>query len=82
MKVLIKEAHIIAPGSVYHNQILDLKIKNGVIEKLGNDLAMDDCSEVKIPNLKVSIGWFDSSVSFGEPGFEDRETIENGLQVA
>ncbi|MBP6099594.1 MAG: dihydroorotase, partial [Flavobacterium sp.] len=42
----------------------------------------DDCSEVKIPNLKVSIGWFDSSVSFGEPGFEDRETIENGLQVA
>jgi dihydroorotase len=82
MKVLIKEAHIIAPGSVYHNQILDIKIKNGVIEKLGNDLAMDDCSEVKIPNLKVSIGWFDSSVSFGEPGFEDRETIENGLQVA
>ena len=82
MKVLIKEAHIIAPGSVYHDQILDLKIKNGVIEKLGNDLAMDDCSEVKIPNLKVSIGWFDSSVSLGEPGFEDRETIENGLQVA
>lgn len=82
MKVLIKEAHIIAPGSEYHDQILDLKIKNGVIEKLGNDLAMDDCSEVKIPNLKVSIGWFDSSVSFGEPGFEDRETIENGLQVA
>lgn len=82
MKVLIKEAHIIAPGSVYHDQILDLKIKNGVIEKLGNDLVMDDCSEVKIPNLKVSIGWFDSSVSFGEPGFEDRETIENGLQVA
>lgn len=82
MKVLIKEAHIIAPGSVYHDQILDLKIKNGVIEKLGNDLAIDDCSEVKIPNLKVSIGWFDSSVSFGEPGFEDRETIENGLQVA
>ncbi len=82
MKVLIKEVHIIAPGSVYHDQILDLKIKNGVIEKLGNDLAMDDCSEVKIPNLKVSIGWFDSSVSLGEPGFEDRETIENGLQVA
>lgn len=82
MKVLIKEAHIIAPGSEYHDQILDLKIKNGVIEKLGNDLAIDDCFEVKIPNLKVSIGWFDSSVSFGEPGFEDRETIENGLQVA
>ena len=27
-------------------------------------------------------GWFDPSVSFGEPGFEERETIENGLNVA
>jgi dihydroorotase-like cyclic amidohydrolase len=25
---------------------------------------------------------FDSSVSLGEPGFEDRETIGNGLLVA
>ena len=29
-----------------------------------------------------SRGWFDSSVCFGEPGFEDRETIENGLKTA
>lgn len=82
MKVLIKEAHIIAPESLYHDQIIDLKIKDGIIEKLGNNLESEDCFEVKIPNLKVSIGWFDSSVSFGEPGFEDRETIANGLQVA
>ena len=37
---------------------------------------------VNIPNLHVSQGWMDSSVSFGEPGYEDRETIENGLKVA
>ncbi len=30
-------------------------------------------------NLHVSAGWFDSSVSFGEPGYEERETINNGL---
>jgi dihydroorotase len=30
----------------------------------------------------VSQGWFDSSVSFGEPGYEERETIENGLKTA
>jgi len=28
------------------------------------------------------MGWFDTSVSFGEPGFEERETIKNGLNVA
>lgn len=82
MKVLIKNAHIIAPESAFHNQKMDLKIANGVIEKIGINLPIDDFYEVTIPNLHVSIGWFDSSVSLGEPGFEDRETIENGLQVA
>ncbi len=82
MKVLIKEAHIISSESPFHNQIVDLKINDGIIEKIGTNLEAADFYEVKVPNLKVSIGWFDSSVSLGEPGFEDRETIENGLQVA
>ena len=30
----------------------------------------------------ASVGWFDSSVCFGEPGFEERETLENGLKTA
>jgi hypothetical protein len=34
-----------------------------------------------LDNLHVSQGWFDSSVSLGEPGYEERETI-NGLSVA
>ena len=28
------------------------------------------------------MGWFDTSVSFGEPGFEERENLVNGLSVA
>src|SRR5690606_4611518 len=38
--------------------------------------------EVSLKNLYVSQGWFDSSVCLGEPGYEDRETIKNGLQTA
>lgn len=82
MKVLIKEAHIISSESSFHNQIVDLKINDGIIEKIGTNLEAPDFYQVKVPNLKVSLGWFDSSVSLGEPGFEDRETIANGLQVA
>ncbi len=37
---------------------------------------------VQEKNLHVSIGWFDSGVAFGEPGFEERETIANGLLTA
>ena len=33
-------------------------------------------------DLHVSSGWFDPNISFGEPGFELRETLENGLLTA
>ena len=38
--------------------------------------------EITFENLHISQGWFDSSVCFGEPGFEERETIKNGLKTA
>jgi dihydroorotase len=31
--------------------------------------------KIKLDNLHVSQGWFDSSVSLGEPGYEEEETI-------
>ena len=42
----------------------------------------DSAQVIKIENLHVSVGWLDSSVSFGEPGYEERETIEHGALVA
>ncbi|MFT5678870.1 MAG: dihydroorotase, partial [Patiriisocius sp.] len=44
--------------------------------------ATEKMRVVEKDNLHVSLGWMDSSVSFGEPGYEERETIENGLNVA
>ena len=83
MKLIIREAKIIDPKSSFHNQIVDVKINNGTIEEIQKNLSVsDDYIEIKQPNLHISQGWFDSSVSLGEPGFEDRETIANGLQVA
>ena len=83
MKIIIKEAKVIDPKSEFHNQTVDLKIVNGNIEEIAKNLSFsDDFQIVKHSNLHLSQGWFDSSVSFGEPGFEDRETIENGLNVA
>lgn len=82
MKILIRNANIIAPQSKYHNQIVDIKIENGIIIGIGKELEKGDFEEISKDNLHLSIGWFDSSVSFGEPGYEDRETIQNGLNVA
>ena len=83
MNLILRKAKIIDPQSPFHNQIVDLKITNGVFEKIGTSLAKSDThEEFEKEGLHVSQGWFDTSVSFGEPGFEDRETIANGLETA
>ncbi|MFE3871200.1 dihydroorotase family protein [Flavobacterium sp. ZS1P70] len=83
MKIIIREVKIIDSKSPFHNQTLDILIVDGFIKKIGKSLPnSENAEEIKLYNLHVSQGWFDSSVSFGEPGYEDRETIENGLNTA
>ena len=81
--LVIREAKIIDPNNSLHNQIVDLLIVEDTIEKIGKNLQVPNgTKELKFENLHVSKGWFDTSVSFGEPGFEERETIPNGMKVA
>ena len=83
MKLIIRDAKIIDSKSPFHNKTVDILIVDGFIKKIGNSLPnSENVEEIKLDNLHVSQGWFDSSVSLGEPGFEDRETISNGLNVA
>ena len=82
MKLLLKSVTIIDEKSDYHKKKLDIFIDHGAIKKIGKNLNEKADKEIKIKNLHVSRGWFDSSVNFGEPGFEDRETIANGLDTA
>ncbi len=84
MNLLVKNATIICPQEKsLHQKKRDFYIKNGRIEKIATKIdSQKNTPEVSFTNLHVSLGWFDSSVSFGEPGYEERETIANGLQVA
>ncbi|WP_396195145.1 dihydroorotase family protein [Flavobacterium sp.] len=83
MNLIIRKAKIIDTKSPYHNQIVDLKITDGVIEEIGDVVSNNaHYQEFQKENLHLSQGWLDTSVSLGEPGFEDRETIANGLEVA
>ena len=83
MNLIIRKATIVDSESPYHNQTVDIKITQGIIEEIGISLLNSDThEEFHRENLYVSQGWFDTSVSLGEPGFEDRETIINGLEVA
>ncbi|WP_335965265.1 dihydroorotase [Galbibacter sp. PAP.153] len=83
MNILVKSAKIVAPNSDYHLQTKDILIEDGIIKKIEDQLKSPKNTKViDVKGLHVSEGWFDSSVSFGEPGHEERETIENGLKTA
>jgi len=83
MNVLLRSARIIDINSRYHNQKMDILISNGIIAEIGKKIKLpNNCKEIQLKNLHVSNGWFDTSVSFGEPGYEERENIKHGLEVA
>ena len=83
MNLLIKSATIIDKNSEFHNQIVDILIEKGIILNIGSDLKNSkNFKEIKFNNLHVSCGWFDYFVSAGEPGFEERDSIKNTINVA
>ena len=83
MTTLLKSATIIDASSPHHKQIKDILIVNGKITEIEDSIKENNTFKViKLDNLHVSSGWFDTSVSFGEPGYEERETIKKGLEVA
>ena len=83
MNVLIKSATIIDSKSDFNNKTQDILVKKGVITKIATRISNpNNYKEIKLDHLHISQGWFDSSVSFGEPGYEERETIANGLKTA
>ncbi|MEM6722037.1 MAG: dihydroorotase [Bacteroidota bacterium] len=83
MNLIIKSATIIDATSAHHLETNDILIENGIITQIATSIENTNNYEtISLENLHISQGWFDSSVSLGEPGFEERETIENGLKTA
>lgn len=83
MKTLFKAATIVDSKSKYHLKKQDILVENGKISKISGSIPQSESMEViQLDDLHISPGWFDSSVSFGEPGYEERETIDNGLRTA
>ncbi|WKW45807.1 dihydroorotase [Myroides sp. JBRI-B21084] len=82
MNIVIKNATIVDSTSEFNQKQLDIKIENGIITEISENINVANFQTISYENLHVSSGWMDASVSFGDPGFEDRETIENGLQTA
>ena len=83
MNILIKSATIIGLENQHNGKKRDLLIEKGIISEIASSIKNEKgFKEIYLDNLHISSGWFDTSVSFGEPGYEERETITNGLITA
>ncbi|MGG5600656.1 dihydroorotase [Myroides sp. C8-3] len=82
MNIILKSAKIIDATSSHNNQVVDVHLKDGKIEKIATSITVEGAEVVQLEDLCLSPGWFDTSVSFGEPGYEERETLVHGLEVA
>jgi len=82
MKLLIKQARIVDPNSLYNGQIIDIFIENGIITRLGDQLTVSADKEINSHGVHVSPGWMDVFANFGDPGYEFKETLETGAAAA
>ena len=82
MNIILKSAKVINVESEHNGSKQDILISEGKIKKIGSSISVKNAKTISVKNLHVSTGWFDSSVSFGEPGYEERETLLNGANVA
>ncbi|MEK7728338.1 MAG: amidohydrolase family protein, partial [candidate division KSB1 bacterium] len=81
-RLLIQGAHVIDPG-LKLDQVLDVYIDEGRIQKVGANLrAQEYCEVIKASGLVLTPGWFDMHVHFREPGREDKETVLTGCAAA
>lgn len=89
MNILIKSAKIIDVNSKYHNEEYDILIQDDVITRINKNISSEKLNLKKEnlvlfeqKNIHVSTGWFDLHVNFGEPGFEQKETLKSGTNAA
>lgn len=84
MNILLKSAKIVnAQSKDLHLKKRDILIQEGTIAQIAPAIAAPKGTQVvEQKGLHVSLGWLDTGICIGEPGYEERETIANGLLTA
>lgn len=82
MKVLIKNATILDRKSEYFNEVRDILVVDGIIEKIETSITDEDAQIIESDSLHVSQSWVDIKANFCDPGNEHKEDVISGLNAA
>ncbi len=80
MRVIFKNARVINPAQNL-DEVVDLVIVNGRIEKIGRVSVGEDFEVYDFTGKVIAPGFVDMHVHLREPGFEHKETIESGVEA-
>jgi dihydroorotase len=74
----------VLPSHELHNKTIDILVKNGNIEALGEklDTKIADAKIIDARGASLSPGFFDLNVNIGEPGYETKEDLQTGTAAA
>jgi len=81
MQLLLKGGRLIDPPTG-RDEVLDLLISNGQIERIGKSLAASTAQIIELKGKIIAPGFIDMHVHFREPGFEYKESIASGCEAA
>jgi dihydroorotase len=79
--VLIKNGRIIDPATGL-DEIGDVLLSNGLIKKLGQNIADSDTDVIDATSKVVCPGFIDLHCHLRQPGYEAKETISSGSRAA
>ncbi len=83
MNILIKQATIVDSSSNHNGKIVDILIEKGIITQIKKSITPEKgIKTIDVNGLHVSAGWIDMQVNFCDPGYEHKETLQNGLKAA
>ena len=82
MKILLKSVLISDASSSFFGKTKDILIEDGVYLKIEDSISDADAQIIQHNRLQISQGWVDLKADFCDPGFEQKETIESGLNAS
>ncbi|HEY9178486.1 MAG TPA: dihydroorotase [Flavipsychrobacter sp.] len=92
MQLHLRQAKVSDPASEFHNKVVDITIKDGIISKVAVSAKKTGETTIEADGKKVyasgkgllfvSPGWVDILADYAEPGHEQKETIQSGLAAA
>ena len=80
-RLLLSGGRVVDPSQSI-DATLDVLLKDGVVEKLGESLSAKGAERIDAKGLVVCPGFIDLHTHLREPGREDKETIASGTRAA